>query len=426
MFPGSTTGLQQTTSYKVVIPFYLYAAFTFLLATLFLFLHSDLGLEHYFTPNTLSLTHMMALGWGTMIILGASHQLLPVLIEGKLFSTKLAYGSFAGTAIGIPLLIYSFYEFNFGWLAQIGAIAINLGLFLFLFNVLFSVLQNKKANIHAWFMSTATLWLLSTTVFGMLLVFNFHYPIFPSESVQYLSIHAHMGIVGWFLMMVLGVGSRLIPMFLISKYQSKQTLWWVYILTNLCLLSFILIKLYFGATALFIPIVFVLIAIFLFGRYCYKAHQVRIRKNVDLQMKTSLISVVQMFVPILIILFLIMLSSTKHQAKLGVLYGFCIFFGWITAIIMGMTFKTLPFIIWNKAYHKKAHEGKTPPPKDLFSDSLYYTSLVSYITGFITYALGIIFSNDLATKGGAALLLLSATFYTINVMIVFLHKPQTK
>jgi hypothetical protein len=48
-------------------------------------------------------------------------------------------------------------------------------------------------------------------------------------------------------------------------------------------------------------------------------------------------------------------------------YGFIIFFGWITAIILGMTFKTLPFIVWNKVYHQQAGKGKTPNPKDLFS-----------------------------------------------------------
>jgi hypothetical protein len=38
------------------------------------------------------------LGWGTMMILGASHQLVPVMIEGKLYSNTLAYLSFAFAA----------------------------------------------------------------------------------------------------------------------------------------------------------------------------------------------------------------------------------------------------------------------------------------------------------------------------------------
>jgi hypothetical protein len=142
-------------------------------------------------------------------------------------------------------------------------------------------------------------------------------------------------------------------------------------------------------------------------------------------MKTSLVAVLQMFIPLLIILGVMIIHGKENNSKFGMLYGYCIFFGWITAIIMGMTFKTLPFIIWNKMYHKKAHIGKTPAPKELFSESIYYTSWVSYILGFLTYGIGILEQNDLVLKGGAAFLVLSAIMYLLNVMIVFLHKPKT-
>ena len=104
MFPASSnTSLTKNTSYKVVLPFYIYAALSFLVATIILFFSSSAFLQHYFHPKTLAITHIMALGWGTMMILGASHQLIPVLIEGKLYSNLLAYLSFVFAAIGIPL-----------------------------------------------------------------------------------------------------------------------------------------------------------------------------------------------------------------------------------------------------------------------------------------------------------------------------------
>ena len=89
--PSSNTSLVKNTSYKVVLPFYIYAALSILVATILLFFSSSAFLQHYFHPKTLAITHIMALGWGTMIILGASHQLVPVLIEGRLHSNVLAY-----------------------------------------------------------------------------------------------------------------------------------------------------------------------------------------------------------------------------------------------------------------------------------------------------------------------------------------------
>ena len=173
-----------------------------------------------------------------------------------------------------------------------------------------------------------------------------------------------------------------------------------------------------------VSIILALSGVLLFGNYCRKSYLVRIRKNVDMQMKTSLASVVQMFVPIVIIVFLLVFSSEEKQSKLGFLYGFCIFFGWITAIIFGMTFKTLPFIVWNRTYHKKAHAGKTPAPKELFSEKVFYTMMLFYILGFLFFIFGVIVQNDILLKLGATALVLSATLYVINVMTVFLHKPQ--
>ena len=91
MFSGSPdSSLSTTTSYKVVLPFYVYASLSFLAATLLLFFSSSAFVQHYFHPKTLAITHVMALGWGTMMIMGASHQLVPVLIERKLYSNTLA------------------------------------------------------------------------------------------------------------------------------------------------------------------------------------------------------------------------------------------------------------------------------------------------------------------------------------------------
>src|SRR5688500_4900932 len=96
---------QKTTSWKVVVPFYIFAALSFLLGCILLLVNTGIVHQHYFNPQTLAITHLMALGWGTMIILGANHQLLPVLIEGALSSELLAYLSFIFAALGIPLLV---------------------------------------------------------------------------------------------------------------------------------------------------------------------------------------------------------------------------------------------------------------------------------------------------------------------------------
>jgi hypothetical protein len=238
MVVTTNNSLVQNTTHKVVIPFYVYAAFSFLVATILLFLSGNAFTRHYFHPHTLAVTHAMALGWGTMIILGASHQLVPVLIEAKLFSNFLAYTSFVLAAVGIPMLVYCFFNFQLDWIAQTGGVLINAAILCFVINVAMSISKSKNKNVHAVFVFTASLWLLITTLIGALLLFNFTKTILPADSLHYLSLHAHIGIVGWFLLLVMGVGSRLIPMFLISKYDNRKELWLIYFFSEWCIDQF--------------------------------------------------------------------------------------------------------------------------------------------------------------------------------------------
>lgn len=424
--PSGNIALQKTTSYKVVLPFYIYAAVSFLVACLLMFVSTDAFHQHYFNPKTLALTHTLALGWGTMIILGASHQLVPVLVEGKLYSNTLAYLSFLCAGLGIPMLVYGFYTFNMGWPPQTGAIAVNLAVLFYILNLAVSMYRSKSRNVPAVFILTATIWLLLTTLFGLTLVCNFNYPILNGGSPGYLALHAHIGIVGWFLLMIMGVASRLIPLFLISKYTNNKLLWLIFGCLNLGLLGFISNEI-FGVSKLILPLFVILVfsGILLFMFYCFNAYKQRIRKSVDEQVKISLLSVVMMALPVICLLTtLVFPLLNKEQYNLVLLYGFCIFFGWITAIIFGMTFKTLPFIVWNKVYHNRASAGKTPSPKELFSENIFRGMAIIYLTGFVLFGIGLVILSDVLLKAGAACLLLSAMLYCLNVFIIIMHKPK--
>ena len=427
MVPATANnGLAKNTSYKVVLPFYLYAGLSLIVATVLLVFSTPAFLQHYFHPHTLAITHLMALGWGTMMILGASHQLVPVLIEGKLYSDTLAYLSFAFAATGIPLLVFSFYKFNFGWPAQLGAIFINAAIIFYLINIAVSMVKSKHENVHAVFVFTGTLWLMITIIVGLFLVYNFSYNILSKDSLSYLPLHAHLGIIGWFLLLVIGVGSRLIPLFLISKYHNDKLLWWTYSLINSALISFIIFFLYIKINWLYLlPLIAIAASLILFGYYCYHAYKERLRKKVDYQVKISLLSVFMMSLPLLLLLIVILLLLFSiDNYHLILTYGFCIFFGWITAIIFGMTFKTLPFIVWNKVYHDKAGMGKTPNPKELFSDKIFIMMGISYLTGFILFVAGVLISNELIIKIASILLLIAAILYNGNVWKAVTHKPK--
>jgi hypothetical protein len=168
----------------------------------------------------------------------------------------------------------------------------------------------------------------------------------------------------------------------------------------------------------------ILIAVFMFGWFCYHAYKNRLRKKVDDPLKVSLLSVFMMLLPLIILfIIIIILLFSVDNSSLVLTYGFCIFFGWITAIIFGMTFKTLPFILWNRVYHGRAGMGKTPSPKELFNQQIFKVMTVLYLVGFIIFIAGIFLSNILLLKVAACLLFGAAVLYNGNVFKMVSHTP---
>ena len=66
------------------------AASAFLAAALGIgWLAPDLA-SHYYQPRVLALTHTVTLGWITLAIMGASYQLIPIVLERPVWSERLA------------------------------------------------------------------------------------------------------------------------------------------------------------------------------------------------------------------------------------------------------------------------------------------------------------------------------------------------
>ncbi len=212
-------------------------------------------------------------------------------------------------------------------------------------------------------------------------------------------------------------------MFLISKYSNTKTLWILFALINLSLLFFIGVKSFQLQSWLYsIPMAGIMLSVLLFSHYCYRAYQLRIRKKTDRQIKVSLLSIAIILLPLLTLAVIVTFIRPGIPSNIVLLYGFTVFFGWLTAIIFGMTFKTLPFIVWNRIYHDTV-TNKTPLPKALFSEALFTGMTVCYLAGFTVFVAGIIGSYNLLLQLGAVSLLASAIFYITNVTKTIFHKP---
>lgn len=423
------SGIKQNPGlYRIVVTHYIVAAFCFLILSVMMLFSVKAFTGHYFHPQILAITHMAALGWGTMVILGASYQLIPVVLETDLYSEKMAWISFSFFLPGLVALIYSFWVFVPGIHMQCGAILLLSAVILFTINVYLTAKKKKQQTIQEDFIFSACLCLCFTVALGAALVFNFTVPIFPQDQLHFLKLHAHLGLIGWFLLMLIGVSSKLVPMFLVSSYQKTGLLTASYYLIVIALLLFLVDSYLFGLSFR----TYLIFTLGATGISCYfifilKCLRSRLRKHIDLPMLNSFLSFILLKIAILTVPFIIYfhLKNDPATIRFSMIYGEFMLMGWITALILGQTFKTLPFIVWVKHYEHLTGKFKTPMPADLFANSLLKAQTAAFIIFCLTFMPGCYFMVIPMIYTGIAALTATALMYLSNVFIVLFHKTIT-
>ncbi|SIR44982.1 hypothetical protein [Pontibacter lucknowensis] len=410
----------------LVLPHYAFAAVTFVVLCLLLVFSTDSFGGHYFHPKLLTMTHVAALGWATMIIFGSVYQLLPVVLEVRLYSDKLGMVAFAMLSTGTILLSIAFWNFWVGTIMHLAACLLFVSFLLFAYNVVQTARQVKKWGVEADFMVTSVVWLVATGLVGVLMVFNFQYPFLPQDHVHYLKLHAHLGMAGWFLLLIVGVGSKLIPMFLLAHPEDTRSLNWSYYLINGGLVLFAADHLFVhkGYYALYAAMVVSGIGCFLY--FLYQAKCLAKRPDLDLGMKQTFVALALLVLPIVLVFVVtLQLGLPQHLlSSLYLVYGLSIFFGFVSALILGQTFKTLPFIVWMHSYEDYVGRFKTPMPKDLYSVTLLRWQNIAYIVGLVGLLGGVLLAEQTVILLGAILLSIAAVLYAGNVFKVLLHKVK--
>jgi hypothetical protein len=405
---------------RAVMPFYGAAAVAFLALSVLLFFSADAFAGHYFHPKLLALVHLAALGWGTMVVFGAGYQLLPVVFERSLYSETLALVSFFALTPGVALLVYSFWRFEPGLAMQSGATLVFLATILFMWNVVLTAGDATRYSIQKLFLITASIWLVFTALVGVLLVLNFTRPVFSRDHLAVLRLHAHMGLAGWFLLLIFGVASKLLPMFLLGKSSREGWLRVAFYGVNAGLVGFLVDGWYNGLqprVLLYVLLVAAGAAAF-FG-YVFDVFRNRMRRQLDVPMRHALLSFVLLALALAVLPAII---CEPGQHRLALVYGVLVFLGWITSIILGQTFKTLPFIRWNSTYKQFSGKQKLPMPRDLFRESWLTPQFAFYVVGLTVLVTGLITGSFVLIKLASLLFVFVGTIYTVNVFNIIFHK----
>ena len=427
------TGLstKNAPSSSVVLPHYIYGAVAFLVVSIMMYFSAANLTNMYIGPNILGLAHMAVLGWVTMIIFGALYQLIPVVMEVKLHSENMSYFSFASLGIGNIVLVSGFWQTYTSptLFSLIGGILVFLAIIVFAINVIKTALKSPVKSTENNFIIASVFWLLTTVFIGLFVLFNNAHNFVSISPLDILKAHAASGLIGWFMMLVIGVASTLLPMFFIVHNLNKKFINASFYATNIGLAVYVVSSIFNISPWLnTVAIISVFTGIFLFARYNYDAYKRRLRKKLDVGMKLSVVSFIYLSISVLSGLALIFLASsyTQIMVPLSIVFGFSLILGFFSSLILGQMYKTLPFIVWLAKYQDKVGKFKTPLPADLYSEKVAEGHYYSFVLGSALAISGILFSVELLIQIASVAYGVTALLYLYNTLRIVLHKENIK
>jgi hypothetical protein len=181
-------------------------------------------------------------------------------------------------------------------------------------------------------------------------------------------------------------------------------------------------------TGVLISVVLVVAGIIAYLSFLGESYKKRVKKQLDIGMKQTALSYAILVIPLFLIFTLIFNFEFLNTLTLplSVAYGSAIVIGFITSLVMGQTYKTLPFIVWLKVYKGCVGKVVLPLPKDLYSEKVANAQVWFFAAGFVFLLIGIsITSNNFVMLGGLVLLL-SVALYNYNVFKIVFHKAKIK
>ena len=413
-------------SSKIVIPHFIAGGFAFLVVAILLAISTPELLSAYYNNKLIAITHIIILGWASMMVFGALYQLIPVVYETSLYSERLSQITFWLFVISVSLLSYSFWIGSYTDLLFYASLMMFGSLLLFIMNLHLTYKKTEKPNIQSKFINTGIYWLAATELLGTMIALNFKHSFLSESHLHYLKIHAHLGLIGWFLLLIIGSSSILIPMFMVSHNLDQKKLNYSYYFINAGLLA-ISIDWLFIHSNYFIYLYWLLftIGIGFFLSYIYNSYSNRLRRKLDVGLKYTVIAIALLTLPLLLALYLIFQGTeTSLSLRISTFYGFSIFFGVISMLIFGQTYKTLPFIVWLEKYQAHIGKYKIPLPRELYSEKIATFQFFTYLISISLMTLGIILNHHTTLIIGNSLLIITALLNFFNILKMVFHKKQ--
>lgn len=420
---GGAAGLRPGLGPSIWVPLrYLATAqAAFLLAVTGALFHPEDLADHYYLSHTFALAHLITLGWISMTIMGAAYQLVPVALEARLYSERLARWQYWFMLAGVVGMVAHFWIGRFSGMAW-GAGLVLVAVVLFACNMGVTLWRLPRWGIVAKHVAASVAFLLATAIAGNLMALDKVLGFWEGEVLNILHAHGHLAALGWVTMIIFGVAYRLIPMFSLAADPDERLPTWQFWLFTA------------GVAGLYPTILLgsrwqVLFGLATAAGIGLFVHQIariarRGRKpTLDWGVRTALTALgyLVVLVPVGLALASGLVPENRFASRLAFAYGFLGLLGWVSLTIIGMMHKIVPFLVWFHRYSELVGREPVPALHQLYSEAWQRRSFWLLHAGVLATAAGLLAASPGAIRGGLAVLAAGAWIFGGNMVAIYRH-----
>lgn len=413
----------------VVAPFFLAAPLGLVVAGLLLMGADHDSLVAVNLPRNVAITHALVIGWLTTTIMGATYQLAPVVIGGQLWSERLAHFQLVLHVGSIGAFIWALLDWNLAAMAFAGA-SLFFSFVIYVLNVGAAVRSGPAWTLTRGYLAVALGFLVAAFSLGLTWVGALQpsHQWFPI-TLGRLSAHAHLGLVGWLAITVMGVSYQLVPMFNVITRPRPRFGWLALALTAAGTALFASVIAFSPAVA-----VRVALALFLaFGPLLWAADQLllmrhRSRRRLDVQGRAVFVG--PMFLALAALLGLGAAAGTpltpdSEPARWLLAYAAAAVVGWAGTTLIGNSYKVMPFLIWYHRYRTRVGQAPVPMVADLYSERVAHAVLVAIgVATLVLVGASLLGSVD-GLRAGGAILSLAGAAHLLSMLQMFIPRKAS-
>ena len=338
----------------------------------------QLAAGNIFDPRVFAVTHCITLGVITSAIFGALYQLFPVTMGRAVRSLGVAHLTFWLLQAGALLVVAGFW-FSSGAAQGTGWVAVGIAAVLFGPNLISQSLRAYPDPVVGRYIAAAYVAFMAALGLGSLRIGE-TLGYWHVDRLAMIASHFHLAALGFASAVAIGVGSRMLPMFLVSHGFPRWPLRWIGPLGGAGLAGFTLgqfagsrgITLLSGGLMSLAGCLYLYLGLEYFRR--------RVRRTLD----PGLAHVVAAYLSLAIgagVGISLLVGRGGFSPRVWAVYGLLLLTGWLGLLIVGVLYKVLPFLTWLHLFGPRMGEGPLPTVADLTRPAWGWASLACLLAG---------------------------------------------